>query len=99
MNSIAPGAVPVPKDPPPPEESALHEAWANLTPVARRRARPLHRKGPQHSRPSISHCITSVRHSTIITALRPEGAERLAMGAAEGRLARRRLLSGLPWGV
>lgn len=35
VNCIAPGAVPVPKDPPPPADSALHQAWVDLTPVVR----------------------------------------------------------------
>lgn len=35
VNSIAPGAVPVPKDPPPAEGSELHEAWMRYTPLGR----------------------------------------------------------------
>ena len=35
INAIAPGAVPVPKDPPPEEGSALHEAWMRYTPLGR----------------------------------------------------------------
>ncbi len=35
INSIAPGAVPVPKDPPPSEDSTLHKAWMQFTPCAR----------------------------------------------------------------
>lgn len=35
VNCIAPGAVPVPKDPPPKEGSELHEAWMRYTPLAR----------------------------------------------------------------
>ena len=35
INCIAPGAVPVPKDPPPPEGSELHRAWMQYTPLGR----------------------------------------------------------------
>ncbi len=35
INAIAPGAVPVPKDPPPPVDSALHAAWMQQTPCRR----------------------------------------------------------------
>ena len=35
INSIAPGAVPVPKDPPPPEGSELYQAWMQYTPLGR----------------------------------------------------------------
>ncbi len=35
VNSIAPGAVPVPNDPPPPEDSELYQAWMKYTPCAR----------------------------------------------------------------
>ena len=35
INAIAPGAVPVPNDPPPEEGSALHEAWMRYTPLGR----------------------------------------------------------------
>ncbi len=35
VNCIAPGAVPVPKDPPPPEGSPLHDAWMQYTPLGR----------------------------------------------------------------
>jgi 3-oxoacyl-[acyl-carrier protein] reductase len=35
VNAIAPGAVPVPKDPPPEEGSELHEAWMRYTPLGR----------------------------------------------------------------
>ena len=35
INAIAPGAVPVPNDPPPDEGSALYEAWMRYTPLGR----------------------------------------------------------------
>ena len=35
VNCIAPGAVPVPKDPPPAEGSELHQAWMLYTPLGR----------------------------------------------------------------
>lgn len=35
VNAIAPGAVPVPKDPPPAEGSELHKAWMRYTPLGR----------------------------------------------------------------
>lgn len=35
VNCIAPGAVPVPKDPPPDPESDLYRAWMRYTPLAR----------------------------------------------------------------
>jgi len=35
VNCIAPGAVPVPKDPPPPEGSDLYRAWMLYTPLGR----------------------------------------------------------------
>jgi 3-oxoacyl-[acyl-carrier protein] reductase len=35
VNVLAPGAVPVPKDPPPPEESDLYKAWMRFTPLGR----------------------------------------------------------------
>ena len=35
INAIAPGAVPVPKDPPPEDGSVLHEAWMQYTPCSR----------------------------------------------------------------
>lgn len=35
VNCIAPGAVPVPKDPPPPRNSRLHKAWMRYTPLGR----------------------------------------------------------------
>lgn len=35
INSIAPGAVPVPNDPPPSEDSELHKAWMRYTPCGR----------------------------------------------------------------
>jgi NAD(P)-dependent dehydrogenase (short-subunit alcohol dehydrogenase family) len=35
VNCIAPGAVPVPKDPPPAEGSELHAAWMRYTPLGR----------------------------------------------------------------
>lgn len=35
INAIAPGAVPVPNDPPPEEGSALHDAWIRYTPLGR----------------------------------------------------------------
>ena len=35
VNSIAPGAVPVPNDPPPEEGTLLHQAWMQHTPCAR----------------------------------------------------------------
>ncbi|MDP6059318.1 MAG: SDR family NAD(P)-dependent oxidoreductase [Pirellulaceae bacterium] len=35
VNSIAPGAVPVPKDPPPPADSPINEAWMRYTPCGR----------------------------------------------------------------
>ncbi len=35
VNSIAPGAVPVPNDPPPPQDTALYQAWMQYTPCGR----------------------------------------------------------------
>lgn len=35
INCIAPGAVPVPKDPPPPSTSARYQAWMQYTPLGR----------------------------------------------------------------
>lgn len=35
INAIAPGAVPVPNDPPPVQGSALHNAWIRYTPLGR----------------------------------------------------------------
>lgn len=35
VNSIAPGAVPVPNDPPPAEDSQLYQAWMQYTPCGR----------------------------------------------------------------
>ena len=35
VNCIAPGAVPVPKDPPPAKDSALYQAWMEFTPLSR----------------------------------------------------------------
>ncbi len=35
INCIAPGAVPVPKDPPPAADSALYKAWMQYTPLGR----------------------------------------------------------------
>ena len=35
INSLAPGAVPVPKDPPPAKESTLYQAWMQYTPCGR----------------------------------------------------------------
>ena len=35
INAIAPGAVPVPNDPPPEEGSELHDAWMRYTPLGR----------------------------------------------------------------
>jgi NAD(P)-dependent dehydrogenase (short-subunit alcohol dehydrogenase family) len=35
VNCIAPGAVPVPKDPPPPEDSEMYRAWMRYTPLGR----------------------------------------------------------------
>ena len=35
VNAIAPGAVPVPNDPPPDQDSELYEAWMQYTPCAR----------------------------------------------------------------
>lgn len=35
VNCIAPGAVPVPKDPPPPEGSELYDAWMRYTPLGK----------------------------------------------------------------
>jgi NAD(P)-dependent dehydrogenase (short-subunit alcohol dehydrogenase family) len=35
INCIAPGAVPVPKDPPPASDSELHRAWMQYTPLGR----------------------------------------------------------------
>ncbi len=35
INCIAPGAVPVPKDPPPSPDSALYKAWMQYTPLGR----------------------------------------------------------------
>jgi len=35
VNAIAPGAVPVPNDPPPAEDSELYKAWMQYTPCAR----------------------------------------------------------------
>ncbi len=35
INCIAPGAVPVPKDPPPDQDSDLYRAWMQYTPLAR----------------------------------------------------------------
>ena len=35
VNAIAPGAVPVPNDPPPAEDSDLYKAWMQYTPCAR----------------------------------------------------------------
>ncbi len=35
INAIAPGAVPVPKDPPPPVDSPAHKAWMQFTPCGR----------------------------------------------------------------
>ena len=35
INAIAPGAVPVPNDPPPDEESSMYKAWMQYTPLGR----------------------------------------------------------------